>query len=230
MQYIAFVSENIHYFTYYFHHNICSTIPHIKPFLTRAEVFKVGVTHYFNIEKAQKQLNYYPTINTTEGSIKMAHKHNINKAYTKNDKLLIISNNINASFFRFSPFYFWILCVGGLYLTYYIAFIDNSNQINKLQCIDNTYNYIICTIEKIYQYLLDNIRILAYFIFQTREILQLVFQLAILTHIIETIIALIVAYKIGCNREIIILWVIQTIFLGYPSLGLLLERMNKKKI
>ena len=40
----------------------------ISPFLTRAEVYKVGVTHFFSIAKAQKELNYRPTISSQEGA------------------------------------------------------------------------------------------------------------------------------------------------------------------
>lgn len=32
----------------------------VEPYLTRAEVFKMGVTHYFSIEKAKKELGYRP--------------------------------------------------------------------------------------------------------------------------------------------------------------------------
>ena len=30
------------------------------PFLTPAELFKTGVTHYFSVDKARKQLDYQP--------------------------------------------------------------------------------------------------------------------------------------------------------------------------
>lgn len=39
----------------------------IPPFLTRIEVMKIGMTHYFKIDKAKKELGYYPRVSTKEG-------------------------------------------------------------------------------------------------------------------------------------------------------------------
>jgi nucleoside-diphosphate-sugar epimerase len=43
-----------------------------SPFLTRSEVHKVGVTHFFSIEKARLELGYNPLISSTEGSERIA--------------------------------------------------------------------------------------------------------------------------------------------------------------
>lgn len=51
--FIAFLTEWIHYFV--------ARVYNFQPLLTRTEVFKTGVTHYFSIEKARKQLGYNPT-------------------------------------------------------------------------------------------------------------------------------------------------------------------------
>ena len=40
----------------------------IEPLLTRAEVYKVGVTHTFSIEKATRHFGYAPTLTSTEGA------------------------------------------------------------------------------------------------------------------------------------------------------------------
>lgn len=203
MLWIAFFSECLHYITY----NSYSILPHIPTFLTRAEVNKVGITHYFNIKKAKKELNYHPIITTKEGAIEMANKYNL-KNYSNNNN--VKQNNINKLFFRFSSFYYWILCIGGMWLTYYIAFIDNPDSLTSTN------------------YLFNKIRLLAYFIFQTRDILQWVFIIACIIHIMEALFACIIADAIGCSNLIILLWGIQTLLLGYPSLNIILDRMYKK--
>ncbi|KAM8945973.1 short-chain dehydrogenase/reductase family 42E member 1 [Pelodytes ibericus] len=50
--FFAFVTEWIHY--------LVSPIYNFQPLLTRTEVYKTGVTHYFSIEKAKRQLGYAP--------------------------------------------------------------------------------------------------------------------------------------------------------------------------
>jgi hypothetical protein len=39
-------------------HFILGRLYNFQPFLTRTEVYKTGVTHYFSIEKAKKELGY----------------------------------------------------------------------------------------------------------------------------------------------------------------------------
>jgi hypothetical protein len=46
----------------------------IEPFLTRAEVYKVGVSHYFSIAKAQRELGYEPKISSEQGAQKLARR------------------------------------------------------------------------------------------------------------------------------------------------------------
>ena len=54
-------------------YRICKTfyIPW-EPFMTRAEVYKVGITHFFSIAKAQKELGYKPSITSQQGAQRMA--------------------------------------------------------------------------------------------------------------------------------------------------------------
>ena len=49
------------------------------PFLTRAEVFKVGVTHWFSMDEARKDLQYVPTISTEQGAKRMAAFYQLEK-------------------------------------------------------------------------------------------------------------------------------------------------------
>ncbi|XP_050392992.2 short-chain dehydrogenase/reductase family 42E member 1 [Patella vulgata] len=51
--YCAFVIEIIH--------SVVGKIYNFQPLLTRTEVYKTGVTHYFSIKKAQDELGYSPT-------------------------------------------------------------------------------------------------------------------------------------------------------------------------
>ncbi|XP_032245834.1 short-chain dehydrogenase/reductase family 42E member 1 [Phoca vitulina] len=48
----AFLTEMVHF--------ILGRLYNFQPFLTRTEVYKTGVTHYFSLEKAQKELGYEP--------------------------------------------------------------------------------------------------------------------------------------------------------------------------
>ena len=46
----AFLTEMTHF--------ILGRLYNFQPFLTRTEVYKTGVTHYFSLEKARKELGY----------------------------------------------------------------------------------------------------------------------------------------------------------------------------
>ncbi|KAG3256778.1 short-chain dehydrogenase/reductase family 42E member 1 [Ictidomys tridecemlineatus] len=48
----AFLTELIHF--------ILGRLYNFQPFLTRTEVYKTGVTHYFSLEKARRELGYEP--------------------------------------------------------------------------------------------------------------------------------------------------------------------------
>ncbi|XP_064129807.1 short-chain dehydrogenase/reductase family 42E member 1 isoform X1 [Loxodonta africana] len=47
---LAFLTEMVHF--------ILGRLYNFQPFLTRAEVYKTGVTHYFSLEKAKRELGY----------------------------------------------------------------------------------------------------------------------------------------------------------------------------
>ncbi|XP_043562593.1 short-chain dehydrogenase/reductase family 42E member 1 isoform X1 [Chiloscyllium plagiosum] len=50
--FVAFLTEIIHF--------CVGSIYNFQPFLTRTEVYKTGVTHYFSLQKARKELGYNP--------------------------------------------------------------------------------------------------------------------------------------------------------------------------
>jgi nucleoside-diphosphate-sugar epimerase len=81
---------------------------HVEPFCTRAEVYKVGVTHYYSITRARLELGYSPTVNTTEGSRRVAAYYG---------RLLN-----NQDYFRFAPLVMWVLVVGGMAVTFILGY------------------------------------------------------------------------------------------------------------
>lgn len=83
----------------------------IPPLLTRAEVAKIGVTHYFSIELAEKDLNYSPKFDSKQGSEQLA-------AY--------FSTKPNHNFFRWASPIWWVLIPGAMYLFWEIAYDENS--------------------------------------------------------------------------------------------------------
>ncbi|XP_053556698.1 short-chain dehydrogenase/reductase family 42E member 1 [Bombina bombina] len=50
--FFAYITEWVHF--------VINPIYNFQPFLTRAEVYKTGVTHYFSLEKAKRELGYEP--------------------------------------------------------------------------------------------------------------------------------------------------------------------------
>lgn len=57
--YAAFLIELVH--------RLVAPVYNFQPLLTRAEVYKVGVTHYFKIDKARTELGYVPRVPMAEG-------------------------------------------------------------------------------------------------------------------------------------------------------------------
>lgn len=88
----------------------------IEPFLTRAEVFKVGVTHYFSIDKAKQDFGYVPLFGSKEGADRVA------KYYRDNID--------NVNFFRPAGLLWWFLINLGMGLLTIVAFdlVDTTNH------------------------------------------------------------------------------------------------------
>lgn len=183
MLYFAFILEQIYYIT----NNI--NIP-IEPFLTRAEVLKVGISHYFSIDKAKKELNYQPILNSKEGSLL------VGQYYLKNLQ--------NYNYFDYPHIIWWILILYGMIMLGMIALLDRSSIL----------------LQSIY---IKPIKDLGYYLFTTQYNLKLTFVIAIILHIIEAMYAITIAINLGCFNTWL-LWSIQTFFLGYPSLQLLIKR------
>ncbi|UJR15383.1 hypothetical protein I4U23_002331 [Adineta vaga] len=89
MFYLGYIIELIH-------NLVAKHIYNFAPFLTRAEVLKVGVTHYANITKAKKLLNYQVKVNPDEAMqrcINWFDKHGYRNRKSQNYSrtLLIVS-------------------------------------------------------------------------------------------------------------------------------------------
>ncbi|CAF1055357.1 unnamed protein product [Rotaria sp. Silwood1] len=99
MFYIAYIIEIIHYISAKYIYNF-------DPFLTRAEVLKVGVTHYANITKAKNLLGYHVKVNPDEAmkkSIQWFNEHGYKKTINQDNSkffwLFLISAVILMIFF-----------------------------------------------------------------------------------------------------------------------------------
>jgi nucleoside-diphosphate-sugar epimerase len=75
------------------HHLFARRIYNFAPFLTRAEVLKVGVTHYANIEKAKKFLGYQVKVSPDEAMrrcIKWFDEHGYRKETNPNHHRILL--------------------------------------------------------------------------------------------------------------------------------------------
>ena len=186
MLHLAYVFESIFY--------ISSRLGYpIEPFLTRAEVLKVGVNHYFSIKKASQELGYKPLLTSHDGALQIAEYY---------------GNCLhNHDYFDFPPIILWILILYGLIMLSLVSILNPSNSSSIL-----------------HSSLISPINQLAYSIFQNQFNLQIVLLLAIAAHVFESVYAMYLARgRLNC-RNTWLLWGIQTLLLGYPSLQLLMAR------
>ncbi|KAJ8318228.1 hypothetical protein KUTeg_003319 [Tegillarca granosa] len=82
---VTFLTEWIHF--------IVARIYNFQPILTRTEVYKTGVTHYFSIKKAQKELGYHPSI---QNSIEPVLKYYIDQGYMKKPQSALMYYFVNV--------------------------------------------------------------------------------------------------------------------------------------
>lgn len=164
----------------------------IEPFLTRAEVYKVGVSHYFSIARAQTDLGYKPTVSSQEGGERIAKRYR--------------SNLSNENFFDFPSLQWWFGVVTGMVLTYIVAYADSKGALLNSP-------------------LIKPINSLALFLFRSQNNLKILFNVALWTHVFESLWAIRLARQEKCANTWY-LWGIQTFILGYPSMQLLYKRQS----
>lgn len=100
MFYLGYLIELIHFI-------IAKYIYNFSPFLTRAEVLKVGVTHYANINKAKQLLGYevqVPPDQAMKRCVEWFDKHGYRKTSTKRKSFF---NLFLLAFILLICFYFW---------------------------------------------------------------------------------------------------------------------------
>ena len=171
----------------------------IEPFLTRAEVYKVGKSHYFSIDKAERDLGYSPTINSTDGAKIMAREY-----------ALCGAKGENTRFFRIVSPVWYLPILGGMFACYCVAFTTPS----QWQAVGPVYATIMQALLKV-----------GLLLFQTQFMLRMVFIAAVAAHALEAFYAYRVCITIECSSTCV-LWILQTFVFGFPSLRMLLARRD----
>lgn len=78
------------------------------PLLVPAEVYKIGVTHYFSHKKAREELGYIPIVSPHEGLARTI------SYWRQRKRREIVRPNI----------LFWVFCIGGMLGLFYTAFLS----------------------------------------------------------------------------------------------------------
>lgn len=175
--------------------------PALSPLLTRAEVAKVGVTHYFTIANAAKDFGYKPKFDSQIGSERLARYY---------------ASFPNDHFFRLAAWWWYGSIATGMTLLYIVAYLLRDQAAGDARSDALRANVVIAGAEW-----------LGLLVFRSRVHLQLVFLLACLTHLAEACIALYLARYHFPQQQL--LWFIQTLMLGFPSLSLIFERIKNSK-
>jgi nucleoside-diphosphate-sugar epimerase len=175
----------------------------VEPFMTRAEVYKVGVTHYFSIAKAKAQLGYAPTISSDEGASFMGMEHALRQRRGFPCQ--------PSYFFRLAPLSVWLLVGSGMIALYWIAFFGD--QLDYFPAPLPT--------------LLPPLLKFGLFIFRSQANLQILFRLAVSIHALEACWAVKLAEALGVVPHLRVLWFLQTLALGIGSLRLLRHREHQ---
>lgn len=179
-----------------------------NPLITRAEVLKVGVTHYFSTAKAKAELGYDPPVSPSEGQQRLVE--DIVRKEERLNALLqaqrTVKSSTNKGFPRVQrPHVVWCVAVlSGMALLALCALGPTPLP-----------------------GMLEHVRSFSILIFQSQQGLQILFEAAVMVHAGEATYAYVVASD--CDQKNALGWTFQTFLLGYPSLRLLLKRRAKRK-
>ena len=204
----------------YIHYGAKSFGIHFEPFLTRAEVLKVGFSHYFKIDRAKKDLGYQPKFGSKVGGERIANYYKIK------------SLDDNVYFFRISSWYWWPLCLLGMGLTGFLAYqnMDFEQNLLALGLARQQQSHILwIAMQELLFIILKYANMLALLLFRSQFGVQLLFWLACSVHVGESCLAYRAAKSLGCMDTLCWLWAFQTLLLGFPSLSLLQERQEIMK-
>ena len=119
----------------------------------------------------------------------------------------------NANYFRFAGFFWLSLILFGMTTTYLFAYVIppilmESDSAMTVDTFLQSINYYIVKA------------------FGSRQVLDYIFKAAVGAHLLEGVIALILSIEMGCYNTCI-LWMLQTVVYGYPSLRILLNKRAK---
>ncbi len=195
---LAALLEYIHIFTRLFFGKLAPA-----PFLTRAEVYKVGVTHTLTIDEARRDFGYKPTITTEQGAERMG-KHWKLRRIIDGGKL-----NQNQDFYVLPPLVASGAVVVAMLTIAHVAFSDV-----PFSNIDNMYLNMIC----------KNLVKFVLMIFRCSSWAGYAVYCAIIAHIIEAILAVKMARNLHVKWSLCLLWFIQVCVIGFPSWTSLQER------
>ena len=105
---IALLCEHLHIFL------LTSFGVHVEPFLTRAEVYKVGVTHHFSIDRAKRDLGYKPKITSSEGARLLADYYGARASLAE-----------GRNWFEVAGAIWWVLVLSGMASLGLVAFWED---------------------------------------------------------------------------------------------------------
>jgi hypothetical protein len=168
----------------------------------------IGLTVSIPLNRAEvAKVGVTHTFSTEKAHRELGYKPAFDSTAGGNRLALYYSKWNDDNYFDFPAFYWHILIFSGMFLLYRVAFYDSSSN------------------NAMFYGGFHAIETLAFGIFQTKFVLQIVFYAAVLTHFIEGLVALYIAKRYFKNRKY--LWFVQTFLLGYPSLRLALNRSNR---
>lgn len=165
----------------------------------RAEVYKVGVTHYFSIAKAARELGYKPLFDSTEGMRRLAQ-------YYEDELRSAVSRGASVRHFRFAPLFVWLLvCLPMAQLL--LTACDAATQLTPgpVRTLLLASDYVVLKVVP------------------NRTVHLYIFWLALLVHACEAVYSMHVARSIGLDKGSSMCWGLQTLVLGYGSFKHLLE-------
>lgn len=106
---MAWLIEYIHLFV--------GRVYNFQPLLTRAEVNKTGITHYFKITKAQRELGYEPKVKPAEGMARLV------ESFVEKEKQLKLKNARNSAGDPMNTLIFVTCAVFGALLAILFTFV-----------------------------------------------------------------------------------------------------------
>ena len=182
----------------------------VEPFLTRAEVYKVGVTHNFAIDKARRELGYQPIVSSAEGATMMGMAHSLKSWGGRRAP----SVRGPSYFFRLAPLAVWLLVAAGMVSLYWIAFFHADGFAS------------FATLAAPLPALLQRLHSFGLLVFRSQANLKLLFQAAVGLHLLEAAYAWQLAAELGVAPALRVLWFVQTAALGFGSLRYLRQRLS----